>query len=139
MTPNDNLLVEIYSFDSWDHYDEVSRRFDAAVAAGTLTEVEPTRPYSIFAFDQRWFRAPSGEVWRLVKPDPPFKGTLEVVENPDAPNPFASLLEAIDRRDTDAIRAELKDAGVLSQALPPAKRGLRDYFRFKGWRRPKGE
>jgi hypothetical protein len=31
-------------------------------------------------FDEHWYRAASGQTWRLVAPDYPFKGVFEKVE-----------------------------------------------------------
>jgi hypothetical protein len=50
------------------------------VANGTLAEVPVEDRYSgSFMFNEHWFRAPSGAIWRLVAPDPPFRGVFERV------------------------------------------------------------
>lgn len=71
---------EIHGFASPGEY----RRFEAwvgeALEEGALTEIEVAVPYSGSSmFYERWFRSASGQVWRLVTPDPPFRGVFEQV------------------------------------------------------------
>jgi hypothetical protein len=47
-----------------------------AVAAGDVTRVEVGDRYASVGFQEEWYRLPSGDVWRLVSPDFPFKGVF---------------------------------------------------------------
>jgi hypothetical protein len=75
---------------SWDPVDEFNsladyRRFHewmkGQVTSGLATAVPVTKPYSGSSlWDEHWFKClRNGQVWRLVGPDPPFRGIFKVV------------------------------------------------------------
>ncbi|MEZ9526866.1 hypothetical protein [Enterovibrio norvegicus] len=55
--------------------------FEIAIhESDSFTEVEVDRPYAKVGLEEKWFKNSSnGEVWRLVRPDPPFKGNWSKV------------------------------------------------------------
>jgi hypothetical protein len=60
------------------------QRFNAwiseAVRENVLVEVPVESPYSGSSlFDEHWYRAAEGVVWRVVAPEPPFRGVFERV------------------------------------------------------------
>jgi hypothetical protein len=74
-------LSEIHGFESPEHFSEFQRSIDEAVARGDLTKVPVQSLYASEMFDENWYRAPTGETWRLVSPDFPFKGVFEKVQS----------------------------------------------------------
>lgn len=73
-------LVDYEQFLSW-----LNRQVTEGRAAAV--PVDPARGWGN-AWDENWYRCDGdGEVWRLVGPDPPFRGIFKPVErNPDQPN-----------------------------------------------------
>lgn len=76
----------------WEKIDAFQRlsefqRFECWIAeqlaSGTAEEIPVKHRYAgATTFNERWFKhKPSGTVWRLVNPDPPFAGTFEPVED----------------------------------------------------------
>jgi hypothetical protein len=52
-----------------------------AIGDGSLVEVAVVDRYSgSEMFEERWFAANSGQVWRLVAPEPPFLGVFLMVD-----------------------------------------------------------
>lgn len=76
---------EIHGFNGWFEFDKFAAWIGDRVKAGAAVEVEAKSRYSgSFMRDEKWFRhVPSGQVWRLVWPDPPFEGIFEPVANED--------------------------------------------------------
>jgi hypothetical protein len=76
-------LHEIKGFDSPAHFREFRQEVEDAVERGELTRVPVTQPfinaYISGAWDEKWYMADSGDVWRLVRPDFPFAGVFEKV------------------------------------------------------------
>ena len=68
-------FVDVKAFYSYQ------RCVDEAVAAGAAKEVEVDSNYGrAMIYGGRWFEDPlTGEVWRLVEPQPPFMGLWERV------------------------------------------------------------
>lgn len=66
---------EIHQFKSPAEFQRFTNWLTEALRSGDLTETEVGERYSgATVFDERWFRAPSGQLWRVVAPDPPFQG-----------------------------------------------------------------
>lgn len=73
-------LTEIHEFDSLAHFARFEEFIRVSVRNGNLEEVRVGTPYASLMFDEKWYRAPSGRTWRLVKPDFPFKGVFLKVD-----------------------------------------------------------
>jgi hypothetical protein len=69
-------LVEVQTFDSPEHFASFKQLVEAAVNDGDLEEVEVNVPYASLMLDERWYRSAAGQIWRLVKPEFPFKGVF---------------------------------------------------------------
>jgi hypothetical protein len=54
------------------------------IVSGEAVEIQVTKPYlDAPAFQEKWYRhIGSGQIWRLVWPDGPFKGVFEHVDVP---------------------------------------------------------
>lgn len=74
---------EIHGFSSPDEYNRFVNYIEGQVHADHAKEVEPEPDYGRGEiYGGRWFEdIESGEVWRLVPPDIPFKGLWEPVWN----------------------------------------------------------
>ena len=71
---------EIHGFVSPGEFRRFQNWIVKQVQEGALVEVQVEEPYSGSPlFDERWFHTTSGTVWRLVAPDPPFRGVFERV------------------------------------------------------------
>lgn len=71
---------EIHGFVSLGEFQRFANWVAEALEEGALEEVDVESPYSgSLMFAERWFQSPSGETWRLVAPDPPFRGVFERV------------------------------------------------------------
>lgn len=72
---------EIHGFSSPDEYKRFTRYIEAQVADGVAREVVADENYSAGQiYGGRWFQdSGSGQTWRLVAPDFPFKGLWEPV------------------------------------------------------------
>lgn len=72
---------EIRGFVSPGEFDRFVQYLERQIAAGVAREVDCEPDYGPGQlFGGRWFRdLESGEVWRLVPPDPPFTGVWERV------------------------------------------------------------
>jgi hypothetical protein len=70
-------FIEIEGFDSMTHFYEIENSLLAMVNNNELEEVFVSKPYSgSVLFKESWFKCPCGSIWRLVKPDSPFKGVF---------------------------------------------------------------
>lgn len=66
---------EIHGFTSPGEYARFARWLGEAVSEGAFVEIDVAERYSGSSiFDERWFRTPAGQVWRVVAPDFPFTG-----------------------------------------------------------------
>jgi hypothetical protein len=74
-----SALAEIHGFDSPAHFSTVCRTMDERVRRGELSPVPVEHVYASEMFEETWYRTPTGETWRLVSPEFPFKGVLERV------------------------------------------------------------
>jgi hypothetical protein len=72
-------LVEIHGFGSPQHFSEFQGQLEDAVLAGELAPVDVEDRYGSLMFEEKWYRLSSGEIWRLVSPDFPFKGVFRRV------------------------------------------------------------
>jgi hypothetical protein len=72
---------EIHGFTSLGEYDRFVKYIHDQVASGHAEEVEVDDDYGRGEiYGGRWFKdIETGEVWRLVPPDPPFRGLWEPV------------------------------------------------------------
>ena len=63
-------------------FDRCVEWLEGQVAAGVATAVPVTRRYvGATVLPERWYRRErSAKVWRLVWPDPPFRGVFEPVD-----------------------------------------------------------
>jgi hypothetical protein len=73
---------KINDFRSLNEFDRFVDWITAQANAGAAQEVAVQAPYiGSSTFQEKWFRhVPSGETWRLVWPDPPFRGVFERIE-----------------------------------------------------------
>jgi hypothetical protein len=77
---------EIHGFESPGEYASFLRWIAEAIADGSLTEVAVLDRYGDSEmFDERWFAAPSGQLWRLVAPEPPFRGVFLMIGQETSP------------------------------------------------------
>jgi hypothetical protein len=72
---------EIHGFTSLGEYQRFVEYMETQVKMGHAREIEPDPDYGYGEiYGGRWFQdIESGEVWRLVPPDIPFKGLWERV------------------------------------------------------------
>jgi hypothetical protein len=70
---------KINDFQSLNEFDQFVDWMAAQTKTGSAQEVAVQAPYiGSTTFREKWFRhIPSGETWRLVWPDAPFKGLFE--------------------------------------------------------------
>ncbi len=76
------VWYEIRGFQSPNEYSRFVRYVEDKVKAGVAQEIPPLLSYQKGCLvGGRWFMdAGSGEIWRLIPPDFPFKGVWERVE-----------------------------------------------------------
>jgi hypothetical protein len=74
---------EIHGFASPGEYERFVRYIEGQVASGVARELAADPLYGKgMIYGGRWFQdAATGSVWRLVSPDPPFKGLWEPVND----------------------------------------------------------
>ena len=74
---------EIHGFASPSEYARFVLYLEGQVASGAATEVPADQEYGRGEiYGGRWFQdAESREVWRLIPPDPPFRGLWEPVKH----------------------------------------------------------
>lgn len=72
---------EIHGFASLSEYSRFVQYIEGQVKAGFAEEVDPDPDYGYGEiYGGRWFKdVETGEVWRLIAPDIPFKGLWEPV------------------------------------------------------------
>jgi hypothetical protein len=74
--------VPIQHFDSLRHYEDFLKSINADMDSGSVRQkpLDSKRAWGT-AWDEKWFECvENGEVWRLVAPDPPFRGVFKPVE-----------------------------------------------------------
>lgn len=74
------ILEEIQGFDSPQHFTQFCRAIEESLEKGELTPVAVERPYGSLMFEESWYRTATGQTWRLVSPEFPFKGVFEQVK-----------------------------------------------------------
>jgi len=68
---------EVHGFRSLSEYQRFNAWLDALLAEGVATEVPVGVRYSSPYFPERWVHHDgTGEVWRLVGPEAPFRGVF---------------------------------------------------------------
>jgi hypothetical protein len=72
---------EASHFNSYAHYERVLSFINEQVATGVAKPVKVRKPYSgLETLNEHWYQClASKQTWRLVAPDPPFKGIFEPV------------------------------------------------------------
>jgi hypothetical protein len=70
---------EIHDFGSPGEYQRFLLWLSKALTESQLVEIPVGTHYLSTAFEERWFRSPSGAVWRVVAPDFPFRGVFALV------------------------------------------------------------
>lgn len=77
------LWEQIHGFRSPNEYRRFVRHIEDQVRAGHAEEITPAPDYDKGCVaGGRWFKGVgSGEIWRLVPPDFPFRGVWEPVED----------------------------------------------------------
>lgn len=66
------------SFSGWDDCHKLRRELAASPG---FVQVAVEKPCSNVGLAEQWYKSPETQkIWRLVKPDPPFKGVWEPVE-----------------------------------------------------------
>lgn len=72
---------EIYGFRNIDEYHRFVEYIERQVTEGDAIEIESDEHYGRGEiYGGRWFKAAdSGVIWRLIPPDPPFRGLWEAV------------------------------------------------------------
>ena len=75
----------IDDFEGWVNFNRFLTWIEHEVQLGHAKELPVRNTYLGFTLlDEKWFQhIPSGEIWRLVWPDPPFKGLFEKIEELD--------------------------------------------------------
>lgn len=71
---------EIHGFQSPGEFARFERWISEALDEGALTEIPVETQHEYPTFRERWFRDRSGMRWRLVMPDPPFRGEFERID-----------------------------------------------------------
>jgi hypothetical protein len=67
-------------FPSEDDFEELRGRLTSQVSSGLAKEEPVRKPYSGVEWDEHWYRCvATGETWRLVAPDEPFKGLFKPI------------------------------------------------------------
>jgi hypothetical protein len=75
---------EIHGFTSPREYDRFVQYVEGQVLRGIATELPADPQYRKgMLYGGRWFQdVETGAIWRLIAPDPPFRGTWEPVVSP---------------------------------------------------------
>ena len=69
---------EIHGFASQAEFERFRRWIREARNEGELVQLPVASPYGgTTAFEEYWYKARSGSTWRLVAPEPPFRGVFE--------------------------------------------------------------
>jgi len=69
-------------FESLGHYEEFLARITEQVSEGNVRviPVDPAKGWGS-AWDEHWYQClPSNEIWRLVSPEPPFRGVFKKLD-----------------------------------------------------------
>jgi hypothetical protein len=81
VTEADCSWVPIDEFRSLADYRRFQQWIDGQVSSGLAAAVPIAKPYSGSSlWDEHWYKClGDGKIWRLVGPDPPFRGIFKVV------------------------------------------------------------
>ena len=78
MVSSDCEWEPIDGFNSDEEYERFLTSIREQVRSGVAKEGPVAEPYSGIHWDERWFQCvASKDTWRLVAPDPPFKGVFK--------------------------------------------------------------
>ena len=82
MAQEDQQWQQVTAFKSSAEYRELLAFLTAEVEKGVAQSLPVERPYSgSTLFDEHWFRnLQTDETWRIIGPDPPYRGTFKRVE-----------------------------------------------------------
>jgi hypothetical protein len=77
-----NIWTELHGFASPGEFDRFATHIDQLVASGEVREIEVDGNYGRGEiYGGRWFmHVDTGSCWRLVPPDPPFRGLWECID-----------------------------------------------------------
>jgi len=80
MTPNCGW-EPIDGFNSLEEYERLRDSVSEQVRLGEADERRVAKPYSgLKTIDEHWYRCKAtGELWRMIAPDPPFPGIFDKV------------------------------------------------------------
>lgn len=70
---------EIRGFDSPEHFSDFMHTVESSIISNELTPIPVEQKYGSAMFEETWYRTASGQIWRLVSPEYPFKGLFERV------------------------------------------------------------
>lgn len=77
-TANPEDWEEIHGFRSPGEFHRFQKWIVDAIEDGSLVEIEVGERYGgTDMLEERWFKAPSGQRWRLLSPEAPFRGAFE--------------------------------------------------------------
>ena len=71
----------VRAFESHSHYENLRQSLEQQVKTGHAKRRPVRRPYSgLETLNEQWYKCESsGELWRLIAPDPPFPGLFDRV------------------------------------------------------------
>ena len=73
-----NSYRENKSFDSYDDFNNFN---NSITEINHFVEVSVENYYSNVGLEERWFKCTKcNKIWRLIEPDPPFKGICDIVK-----------------------------------------------------------
>ena len=77
--PNGCGWTAVDGFESFADYEMVRASINDQIKAGLVDERRVGKPYSgLETLDERWYKCrATGQIWRLIAPDPPFQGIFE--------------------------------------------------------------
>jgi hypothetical protein len=79
-------------FHSWHQFDEVNRMLREAIERGHVEAITPLQMPNKLPSEEWWFRdKETGEIYRLVSPNPPAQGAWEPVDLDDYLPPNSSV------------------------------------------------
>jgi hypothetical protein len=71
----------IFEFDGWNEYERFQFWLNKQIENCIAEYVPVEKPYKgMSGLEECWIMHASGQVWRLIKPDPPFAGLFNPVD-----------------------------------------------------------
>jgi hypothetical protein len=74
-------FFEIDHFSSPREFQELRESLNSEVSEGRATRIPVGNPWAPVALEEEWYALDSGEVWRLMPPDFPFKGIFKRIND----------------------------------------------------------